>query len=81
METYSSILAWRIPRREEPGRLQSMKQQRVVTEHEYKGKKTNFVYSYHLFCITSYYSALQFVEIEQENKTKKGGNSINQHFP
>ena len=27
--THSSILAWRIPRREEPGRLQSMGSQRV----------------------------------------------------
>ena len=29
MATYSSILAWRIPRTEEPGRLQSMELQRV----------------------------------------------------
>ena len=29
MATYSSILAWRIPRTEEPGRLQSMGSQRV----------------------------------------------------
>ena len=29
MATYSSILAWRIPRTEEPGRLQSMGLQRV----------------------------------------------------
>ena len=29
MATYSSILAWRIPWREEPGRLQSMGSQRV----------------------------------------------------
>ena len=27
--THSSILAWRIPWREEPGRLQSMRSQRV----------------------------------------------------
>ena len=27
--THSSILAWRIPRTEEPGRLQSMRLQRV----------------------------------------------------
>ena len=37
MVTYSRILAWRIPWIEEPGRLQSMKSQRVahdlVTEH------------------------------------------------
>ena len=29
MATHSSILAWRIPRREEPGRLQSMGSHRV----------------------------------------------------
>ena len=29
MATHSSILAWRIPRTEEPGRLQSMEWQRV----------------------------------------------------
>ena len=29
MATHSSILAWRIPRTEEPGRLQSMGWQRV----------------------------------------------------
>ena len=29
MATYSSILAWRIPRTEEPGELQSMGSQRV----------------------------------------------------
>jgi len=29
MATHSSILAWRIPWREEPGRLQSMVSQRV----------------------------------------------------
>ena len=81
METHSSVLAWKIPWTEEPGGLQSMEQQRVVTEHEYKGKKTHFIYSYYFSCITSYSIALQFVEIEQENKTKKGGNSINQHFP
>ena len=29
METHSGILAWRLPRTEEPGRLQSMRSQRV----------------------------------------------------
>ena len=29
MATHSSILAWKIPRTEEPGRLQSMRLQRV----------------------------------------------------
>ena len=39
MATYSSILAWKIPWTEEPGRLQSMGLQRVrhdqATEHTY----------------------------------------------
>ena len=30
MATHSSILAWRIPQTEEPGRLQSMESQRVI---------------------------------------------------
>jgi len=32
MATHSSILSWRIPRTEEPGRLQSMGLQRDTTE-------------------------------------------------
>ena len=38
MATYSSVLAWRIPWTEEPGRLQSMELQRVRHEqlrHQY----------------------------------------------
>ena len=39
MATHSSILAWRIPWTEEPGRLESMGSQRVghdwATEHEH----------------------------------------------
>ena len=34
METHSSILAWKIPWTEKPGRLQSMGSQRVVTKQE-----------------------------------------------
>ena len=32
MATHSSILAWRIPLMEEPGRLQSMGSQRVIQD-------------------------------------------------
>ena len=32
MATYSSVLAWRIPRTEEPGRLQSMKSQIIKND-------------------------------------------------
>ena len=38
MTTHASILAWRIPRTEEPGRLQSMRSQRV--EHDLVTKTT-----------------------------------------
>ena len=34
METHSSILAWRIPWTEEPGRVQSIGSQRVGTAEE-----------------------------------------------
>ena len=33
MANHSSILAWKIPRTEEPGRLQSMGSKRDMTEH------------------------------------------------
>ena len=43
MTTYSSILAWKIPWREEPGRLQSMGPQRIghnwATEHASNSKE------------------------------------------
>ena len=45
MAAHSSILVWRIPWTEEPGRLQSMGSQRVTTErlthtHTQEGKRT-----------------------------------------
>ena len=43
MATHSSTLAWRIPRREEPGRLQSMGSQRVGSLGE--GNGNPFQYS------------------------------------
>ena len=39
MATHSSILAWRIPWTEEPGRIQSMGSQRV--RHDLASKQTN----------------------------------------
>ena len=45
MATHSSILAWKIPWTEEPGRLQSMELQRVrhdgVTKQQQTGLKTD----------------------------------------
>ena len=51
MATHSSILAWRIPWKEEPGRLQSMGSQELDTtywlnyyHHPYHFDKHKFVY-------------------------------------
>ena len=41
MVTHSSILAWKIPRREEPGRLQSMSHKELdTTEHTHTHTKS-----------------------------------------
>ena len=44
MATQSSILAWRIPWTEEPGRLQSMRSQRV--RHRWATNTFTFIYQY-----------------------------------
>ena len=41
MTTHSSILAWVIPRTQEPGRLQSIWWQRVETEHAHRHKEVH----------------------------------------
>ena len=51
--THSSILAWRIPRTEEPGRLQSMGSQRV---RHYWATNT---YQSHYFCSFIDHSSLE----------------------
>ena len=48
--THSSILAWRIPRREEPGRLQSMGLQRVSLGH-YQEKADSPVCLDYMICL------------------------------
>ena len=45
MATHSSVLAWEIPRTEEPGRLQSMRSQRV--RHNLLTKHNNNVWFLH----------------------------------
>ena len=45
MATHSSTLAWKIPRTEEPGRLQSMGSQRV--EHDWATPLSLFLLFYH----------------------------------
>ena len=51
MATHSSILAWKIPWTEEPGRLQSMASQRVrhdrATEYTHTARMTLFVTGQH----------------------------------
>ena len=46
MATHSSILAWKIPRTEEPGRLQAMGSQRVDTTeqptHNVNGRRGHY---------------------------------------
>ena len=54
METHYSILAWRIPWTEEPGRLQSVgSQESDMTEHAHTTQQT---YLKHIFsfCVTTY---------------------------
>ena len=44
MATHSSILAWRIPWREEPGGLQSMGSQRAIQLSDQHVNKLRFIY-------------------------------------
>ena len=55
--THSSILAWRIPRTEEPGVLQSMGSQRVVHNWSDLAHKTRNVY---LIKLPNWYTDLNF---------------------
>ena len=48
MATHSTILAWKIPRTEEPGRLQSMGLQKV--RHSWAHIHTNVTYNYCTIC-------------------------------
>ena len=50
MGTHSSILAWRIPWTEDPGRLQSMGSQRV--EHDWNDLHTQMSTSIPIFILT-----------------------------
>ena len=63
MATHSSILAWKIPRTEEPGRLQSMELQRV--RHD---RVTNTLF-YHLqvliLCTSLYPSDFDILSMKQ----------------
>ena len=59
MATHSSILAWRIPRTEEPGRLQSMRSQRVRYDWA-----TNTVYK-------MFFSEKHSATTEKQNRVKR----------
>ena len=48
MATHSNILAWEIPRTEEPGGLQSMGSQRVVTTERLNNWEYYSVVAYHI---------------------------------
>ena len=48
MTTHSSTLAWRIPRAEEPGRLQSMGSQRVAKSLT---RLSNFTFTFHFHAL------------------------------
>ena len=50
MATHSSILAWRIPRTEEPGRLQPVGLQRVGHDWVTKHTHTHILWSQHCYC-------------------------------
>ena len=71
MATHSSTLAWRIPRTEEPGRLQSMRLQRVG--HDWVTLKTFF-----FFVLVIYF--LSFGEIYQKGSTKIYQITANESF-
>ena len=55
--THSSILAWKIPRTEEPGRLQSMGSQRVGHDWriEHTLPETSIIQGLYDFCIFIYF--------------------------
>ena len=50
METHSSVLAWRIPGTEEPGRLPSLGSHRVRHDWSDLAAANNFKILYHSFC-------------------------------
>ena len=55
MATHSSILAWKIPWTEEPGRLQSMGSQRVgLSDYTFTFKMTLYIQSIHALSISRF---------------------------
>ena len=60
MATYSSTLAWRIPWREEPGRLQSMGSQRVRHDFTFTFSKYRVVSSFILQVKTLKFEGAEF---------------------
>ena len=73
MATHSSVLAWRIPWTDEPGRLQSMGPQRYVTIQQYAktaGFTTKFEYESVSLYVTHIY-AYKFITYKCTDKTRK----------
>ena len=58
MATHSSILAWRIPRAEEPGRLQSTGSQELDATEQLNHHHHHSPYSFKLFIVTDLSLAL-----------------------
>ena len=58
MATHSTILAWRIPWREDPGRLQYMGSQRVRATNTHSLKTLHMVYIVDLLTVNSWPSTL-----------------------
>ena len=74
MATLSSILAWRIPRTEEPGTLQSKRSQRVG--HDWATNTLTFTFHTHTHTYTRLFSSVQFSRSVMSAIKKKKKNNV-----
>ena len=74
MSTHSSILAWRIPRTEEPGGLRSIGSQRV--RHNWSDLAHMYIYIY-IFGLNIRNVVLYILKISQDSELGRQGASIN----
>ena len=58
MTTHSSVLAWEIPRTEEPGALQSIGQKRVGRDLATKQQKLQKINKLRIFCLEENFTFL-----------------------
>ena len=69
MATHSSILAWRIPWTEEPGRLQSIKWQRVGHDRATKHARTQgIIIDFYFYSDIGSYGYLSFLDISEKHE-------------